>query len=174
MSCTRSHFTNAGPQHVCLSPSGFYLLPASPTNAVHIVKRKRLAILAMPIDVPIRDPDLDRHCRIKFQIVGKRFYTALKVFAPLAADIVCYDDARELGACKRREDYIVHVAIPNILIEFVRQIKRKRTHLSPFCRSPAPFLRTRQCLGQTQRPTPVTLYPGVHLTTARTSASCSD
>jgi hypothetical protein len=43
----------------------------------------------------------------------------------------------------------------------------------PFA-SPAPFFRTRQCLGQTHRPTPVTAYPGVHLTAARTNASCSD
>jgi hypothetical protein len=101
-----------------LGPGSFNLLPACPTHTFHIAKTKLLAVFAVPVNVPIWYADLDRHSRIKLQIFGKCFHTPLEMFAPLAADVVRYDDTWNLDACKRREDYVVHVAVPEVPIEF--------------------------------------------------------
>ena len=47
-------------------------------------------------------------------------------------------------------------------------------YFSPFCKSPTPFFQTRPWRGHKTRIVPVTLYPGVQRTAARTKASCSD
>ena len=67
----------------------------------------------MPIDVPTWDSDLNKGCWIKLQIICQLFHAMPKVFRPLATDIIYYDNLLQFHTCQCRENYIVHVAVPN-------------------------------------------------------------
>jgi hypothetical protein len=49
-----------------------------------------------------------------------------------------------------------------------------KAYFSPFCRSPAPFLRIMQCLEHMTNAAPDTAYPADDRVLARTKASCCD
>jgi hypothetical protein len=56
---------------------------------VHITERKvRLAFVAVSIDVPGRNTDLNQYIGVKLKIWGQLLHASLKVSAPLATDVV--------------------------------------------------------------------------------------
>jgi len=131
MARTWTHFAYTGPERVRLSPGGFHLLPAGPPNTVHIAEAKHLAVVAMSINVPTRDPNVDQCGWVKLEIVRKVFHAAPKIFGPLAANIVRNDDARELHTCERRKDYVVHVAVPDVCTQLSSVAKERKLDI-PF------------------------------------------
>jgi hypothetical protein len=61
--------------------------------------------------------------------------------------------------------------LAQLLVIEIKQIVGA-TYFSPFLRSPAPFLRIRQCLEQMTKTAPDTAYPAVDRVLAQTRASC--
>jgi len=97
-----------------LGPSGFYLLPAGPANAIHTTETKSLAVLAMPIDVPTWNSNLDEGCWVNLHVVCQVFHMMPEIFASLTTDIVCYDNPWEFHTRQCGENNVVHVAVPDV------------------------------------------------------------
>ena len=176
MSHTRPHFSNTCPKRVGLCPGCLQILATSPSNTMHIAERVvRLAIITMFIDMPGGNSDLKLYLGIELQVVREVFHMPQEVFEPLASNVIWEDNTGELNICKwRQNDYSPCYSTYRVVCQHQERKKSKRSYFLPFCRSPTPFFRTRQCLEHTHRLVSVTLYPGEQRTAAQTTAMCSD
>jgi hypothetical protein len=177
MTCAWAHFANARAERVCVCPARLYFLSTCPSSARHVTHAEvALAIWAVAIDMPTGDCDVDTSMGVKPQVGGEFLVALPKALRVLTADVRCDDNPGKFGACKRRQNNIIDIAIPiATTAQLARSVKLEKTrYRSPFCKSPTPFLRTRLCRPHKQRTAPVAEYPGVHRTAARTIASCSE
>jgi hypothetical protein len=81
VSRARPHFPNACSKGVCLRPGRLHILATSPSNASHVVKREiSLAVVAMSVNVPGGNSDLNLDVRVKLQIFREVLHALGKVF----------------------------------------------------------------------------------------------
>jgi hypothetical protein len=110
---TRPHFPNACSKGVSLCSSRLHILTTSPPNAVHVTERKvSLAIITMSVNVPCGNSNLDLDSGVKLQAFREVFHALREIFRPLTANVVREDNAGKFGTRKRRQNDIVHVAVP--------------------------------------------------------------
>lgn len=112
VSSGRCHFANTGAKRVCAPPRLLDLITTEASNSFQVPDMEViLARLAVPVDVPGWNRDVQRDTLREMQCFREIPHSGTVLTQPLTSDVVCQHDSCQGQADESRKDDVVHVTV---------------------------------------------------------------